>query len=311
MNNGTPLLNEASSLSLQEEGAIKTGGLRTMGCFKRNLPNAPLVTVITIVFNGERYLEATIQSVINQTYSNFEYIVIDGGSTDGTLNIIRKYESRIDYWISQSDNGIYDAMNQGIALAGGEWLNMMNGGDEFFDANVLQKAIPYLNSAYDFIYSDAAIKENEVLVDTRICSAEKNIYLHQSIIYRRRLHKELGSYVVGSGVTISDFIFMLQVDDSKKIKIDNTIAKYATGGISNSPSAFYQRMAVELIFAKRTPREVALIIMVYPFYRFFQPVRVFFRRIFWAYRQNKEKCDRQSAIGFLKMLLIIVKNMIK
>ncbi|MFV9924546.1 MAG: glycosyltransferase [Francisella endosymbiont of Hyalomma scupense] len=80
----------------------------------------PLITVITVVYNGEAYLEKTILSVINQTYESVEYIIIDGGSTDGTIDIIKKYESKINYWISEAYNGIYDAMNKGIKLATGD-----------------------------------------------------------------------------------------------------------------------------------------------------------------------------------------------
>jgi len=76
----------------------------------------PLISIITVVYNGEKYLEETIQSVINQTYPNVEYIIVDGGSTDGTLDIIKKYEDRIDYWLSERDKGIYDAMNKGWSL---------------------------------------------------------------------------------------------------------------------------------------------------------------------------------------------------
>ena len=89
------------------EGRQNEGGLRTQGYFKHSLPDKPLITVITVVFNGEKYLEETILSVINQTYDNVEYIIIDGGSTDGTLDIISKYEYAIDYWVSEKDNGIY------------------------------------------------------------------------------------------------------------------------------------------------------------------------------------------------------------
>ncbi len=87
--------------------------------------NLPLVTVITVVLNGMGYLEKTIQSVINQTYPNVEYIIIDGGSTDGTLDIIKKYEDQISYWVSEQDNGIYDAMNKGIDVATGDYIQFL------------------------------------------------------------------------------------------------------------------------------------------------------------------------------------------
>jgi glycosyltransferase involved in cell wall biosynthesis len=106
------------------------GGLRTQGYFKQSLPDKPLISVITVVFNGEKHLEDTIQSVINQTYDNVEYIIIDGGSTDGTLDIIRKYAGKIDYWVSERDGGIYDAMNKGWELTTYDaFILIINSGD--------------------------------------------------------------------------------------------------------------------------------------------------------------------------------------
>jgi glycosyltransferase involved in cell wall biosynthesis len=89
----------------------------------------PLISIITVVYNGSKTLEQTIQSVINQSYKNIEYIIIDGGSTDGTIDIIKKYEKNIVHWSSEPDKGLYDAMNKGIALAKGELIGMINSDD--------------------------------------------------------------------------------------------------------------------------------------------------------------------------------------
>ena len=140
------------------------GGLRTKGYFKRSFTtineitqpvktskegkisktsSIPLVTIVTVVLNGEKYLEETIQSVINQTYDNIEYIIIDGGSTDGTLEIIHKYEAVIDYWVSEPDGGIYDAMNKGIQLATGELIGLINSDDWYLSNAVSTVADKY------------------------------------------------------------------------------------------------------------------------------------------------------------------------
>lgn len=100
--------------------------------------NNPLVTVITVVWNDVAHIEQTMLSVLNQTYQNVEYVVIDGGSTDGTVDIIRKYADRLAYWCSEKDGGIYPAMNKGVSHATGEWVNFMNSGDLFADDKVLE-----------------------------------------------------------------------------------------------------------------------------------------------------------------------------
>lgn len=101
--------------------------------------NHPLISVVTVVYNAVAAIENTMQSVLEQTYNNVEYIVIDGGSTDGTVEVIKKYSSRLAYWVSEPDKGIYDAMNKGIRKAHGEWINFMNAGDSFYAPDVLSK----------------------------------------------------------------------------------------------------------------------------------------------------------------------------
>ena len=131
-----------SMLFLPEgEGLQGEGGLRTQGYFKKSDTEKPLITIITVVFNGEKFLEETIQSVINQTYDYVEYIIIDGGSTDGTLDFIKKYEHAIDYWVSERDEGISDAFNKGVGLASGRYINFQGDGDGFYTHNSLQTVL--------------------------------------------------------------------------------------------------------------------------------------------------------------------------
>lgn len=97
------------------------------------------ISVVTVCYNAVDTLEETMLSVLNQTYPNVEYIVIDGSSTDGTVDIIKKYADRLAYWVSEPDKGIYDAMNKGIAVATGDYINFMNAGDMFFDLTTIEK----------------------------------------------------------------------------------------------------------------------------------------------------------------------------
>lgn len=113
------------------------------------------VSVVTVCYNCVKDIEQTMQSVLGQTYENIEYIVIDGGSTDGTVDIIRKYADRIDYWVSEPDKGIYDAMNKGIAHATGDYINFMNAGDNFVSNETLENCFGENEYDADIIYGNA------------------------------------------------------------------------------------------------------------------------------------------------------------
>lgn len=161
------------------------GGLRTKGIQKKSEPEKPLITVVTVVFNGEKTLEQTIQSVVNQTYDNVEYIIIDGASTDRTLDIIKKYEDKIDYWQSESDKGIYDAMNKGIGLAKGEFLIFLGADDLLFSPNLMKD---FSNQKLDInfnYYGDVYFNEHRVIYDYKFSKMKlccRNI-CHQAIFY--------------------------------------------------------------------------------------------------------------------------------
>lgn len=137
---------------------VNQGGLRTKGLFKRSEKDKPLITIVTVVYNGAEFLEDTIKSVINQTYDNVEYIVVDGGSTDGTLDILKRYEHCIDYWISEKDKGIYDAMNKSLNLYTGTSINFLNAADVFYDENVLSVVSErFKDDAVNVVYGGAEI----------------------------------------------------------------------------------------------------------------------------------------------------------
>lgn len=219
------------------------GGLRTKGYFKHSYPDKFLLTIITVVFNGEKHLEETIQSVINQTYDNVEYIIIDGGSIDGTLDIIHKYEHAIDYWVSEKDSGIYEAMNKGIILAQGVCVGLINSGDGYFN-NALQ------------IIADTYVKLTDK--KTIICGGMQNIdnlnmplfqvirtpsilkkkykmmpLNHPATFVPLSVYKQIGLYSTKYKID-ADYEFVLRAD-SQNISIhfiDDMLTFMRVGGIS-------------------------------------------------------------------------------
>jgi glycosyltransferase involved in cell wall biosynthesis len=143
---------EPNFIPVNQKIRFGEGGLRLKNVFTKTA-NLPLFTIITVVKNGEKYIEQTINSVINQAYKNFEYIIIDGGSKDKTLDIINKYSSKIHYWVSEDDRGIYDAFNKGMLLARGDFIGIINS-DDVYTSNALGIIRNYIlkNNNIDFIF---------------------------------------------------------------------------------------------------------------------------------------------------------------
>ena len=125
---------------------------------------SPKISIITVCYNAIAEIEQTILSVINQTYQNIEYIIIDGGSTDGTIDIIQKYANKISFWVSESDNGIYDAMNKGIAKATGDWINFMNAGDCFYGKDTISNVFGTNYPPEVFVVYGAVVSKSNNLI---------------------------------------------------------------------------------------------------------------------------------------------------
>ena len=203
---------------------------------QRPITFLPLITVITVVFNGVKTLEETIKSVVNQTYPNVEYLIIDGGSTDGTLDIIKKYEDVIDYWVSEPDNGIYDAMNKGIILIFGTWVYFLNSGDLIFNSNVFKDILINISNDFDFIYGNVFIKPIHNKIYDGLFSTYKLITKninHQAIFYKKKLFTQYGFYNT-KYYPSADHEFNLKIfKNSKKKYIDHVIAIYNEQGYSS------------------------------------------------------------------------------
>ncbi len=150
-------------------------------------------SIITINYNNRDGLRKTIESVVSQSYKDFEYIVIDGGSTDGSREVIEGYADRISYWISEPDKGIYNAMNKGILQAHGDYLNFMNSGDYFFDEYVLDNTLPYLTA--DIVYGRLFYRNHQersvyLKGSPNMLQFYENTLNHQSSFFARRLFED-------------------------------------------------------------------------------------------------------------------------
>jgi glycosyltransferase involved in cell wall biosynthesis len=205
------------------------------------MKNNPLVSIITVVFNGEKYLEETIQSVINQSYSNIEYIVIDGGSSDRTINIIKKYEDNISLWKTKKDAGIYDAMNKGLSFANGDWLNFMNAGDSFVSDNSVANFMKYSNLDKSLIFSDVLLIDDKGAGKKIVQNGFKKYFFyrnicHQSVFYNYKKLKKVLFYNLKYMIAADfDLLLRIYIEDIPNFSIKNNRAdvKYLDGGLSS------------------------------------------------------------------------------
>ncbi|MBB5396291.1 glycosyltransferase family 2 protein [Mucilaginibacter sp. AK015] len=202
----------------------------------------PVLSVITIVYNNARDIERTMLSVLNQTYRGIEYIVVDGASTDGTLDIIKRYENSIATFVSEKDKGIYDAMNKGLALATGDYVIFMNSGDEFYASDTVAKVFATAPDA-DIYYG-----ETEMVNDTRESLGRRRHKVppkftwrsfkygmslsHQAIYIRRSLVEPYDRrYQLSADI---DWIIRAAKKASKIVRVDGYVAKYLVGGMSKA-----------------------------------------------------------------------------
>ena len=197
----------------------------------------PLITIITVCYNASSTIEQTILSVLNQTYSNIEYIIIDGNSTDGTVDTIKKYENKITHWISEPDKGIYDAMNKGIKSASGEWINFMNSGDTFYSNTILNDIFHNSFIPFDVIYGNTNYVYSYGNIIRKAGNVTSNNYMpftHQSSFVKTSLLKSLGFDYQYKICADRDFFHKIFLDKKKFKNINLTISNYeAEEGISS------------------------------------------------------------------------------
>lgn len=138
---------------------IREGGKRRLGINPVRLSGKPLISVVTVVLNGSQTLERCIKSVISQTYPSIEYIVVDGGSKDGTMDIIKQYDKAIDYWVSEKDNGLYHAMNKAVLFCTGDYILYLNADDELNNSQTMEKVANNVTKDIDIFYGNILVED--------------------------------------------------------------------------------------------------------------------------------------------------------
>lgn len=197
-------------------------------------------SIITINYNNREGLRKTIESVIHQTFHDYEFIVIDGGSTDGSADVLKEYDRRITYWVSEKDSGIYNAMNKGISKATGEYLNFMNSGDSFYASDILDKVSSYQYDTdfivgKDFHYNQELQKGHASIQPPRTTMIHFFMATldHQSTFIKRELFEN--SPYDETHRLVSDWIFFTEkiVKEGKQVQfIPDIICRREEGGLS-------------------------------------------------------------------------------
>jgi len=201
--------------------------------------NFPLISIITITLNSEKYLEQTIQSVVKQSYKNKEYIVIDGASTDSTVDIIKNHASQINKWISESDKGIADAMNKGLKVATGDYILFLHSDDYLADENALEEASQFMGQKQDmFLFNLYFLdNDNKTLSRPRGLSWWMNFktgVLHQSCICSKNLFEKLGYFDTNFKIAMDYDFFLRAYRSGIKTKyIDLPLSVMRKTGISS------------------------------------------------------------------------------
>lgn len=230
------------------------------------------ISIVTVVFNGEKYLEKTILSVINQEYDNIEYIVVDGGSTDNTLKILERYKSNIDVLISERDEGLSDAMNKGAKYATGDWLLYLHADDNFTDAKSISKLVKasknYPNSNWVTGYLRFQNSMDEIFKTDLFHSISKfdmimrNVIRHQSTMVRLKKSIEISFNQEYKHAMDYDYFLRLWKKHGDPVIINEYITDFRLDG-TNLSSDYYasikDEMRVRINFRKNNGQKYKLL----------------------------------------------------
>lgn len=227
------------------------------------------LSIITVNYNDAKGLQRTIESVLCQTFHDYEFIVIDGGSTDGSVEVIKRYEKYIDYWVSEQDGGIYPGMNKGLRQAKGEYVNFMNGGDCYHSSDVLEKIFSFDTNA-DIITGAHAgsphpnVGQNGISMYDLYTGAVD----HQASFIRRELamcHPYDEKYKI-----VSDWKFFIEalvLDNCSFYYTDTIVVDVDMGGISNTNSELDRKerqSVLKELFPERVLNDYRLYASIHP-----------------------------------------------
>lgn len=247
-------------------------------CRKSGLKR-PLISIITVVYNGEKYLEECIRSVLGQTYSPVEYIVIDGGSTDASVDIIKRYEDSIDQWVSEPDDGVYDAMNKGIRIAKGDVIGLVNADDYYNKDTASIVANSYLNRPNTIITGAM----NRIMPDGSSYTIRRNLsqnYLRRNIKYRmpvnhpatfvpKSVYKNIGIFDTSFRIS-GDYEFICRAFTSgvSFTFVDQVLSNMRSGGMSSGAKNLVQRAKEHYVLRSKN--------------NMFMPIKNAFYSLFWT-----------------------------
>jgi glycosyltransferase involved in cell wall biosynthesis len=239
------------------------------------------LTIVTVCYNSEDTIASTIRSVLEQTYKDIEYIIVDGGSIDNTLSTIRKYEHKFNgnlYWVSESDNGLYDAMNKGIKMATGDVIALLNSDDLFCDERALEKVMnvfadnPKLDSVYADLYYVSQNDTNKIV--RKWISGKQRLFslgwhpAHPTLYLKKEVYQNFGLFNLDFKLA-ADFEIMLRFFDKHKISnvyLEQAFVKMRLGGESNKSFKNMYMQNIECIKAFEV-NKLRVNKFMYPFYR--------------------------------------------
>ena len=214
------------------------------------------ISIITVCYNSAEFFEEAIESVLSQDYDNFEYIIIDGGSTDGSVDIIRKYEDRLAYWCSEPDAGLYDAMNKGIAKATGDIVGMINSDDYYFPGAFKKVAATFENKSLDNnIFWGDIMHGDERVLGWRDWNVKRGAFApHPSMFCPKKIYDQIGVYGLKYKI-LADYDFMYRAINHYHIKhvyLPESIAFFRPGGLAsqNILPSLKEELAVKLSYGQ-------------------------------------------------------------